>query len=427
MMRRKKLPIEKILKAILLFFICICSCTSCKKIPAEQIEITLIHGWGTMDKDHVAMRSIYEDFEQKNPDIKINLVAMPSSEEVISKVNNMMSVGKIPDLIFTGGDGKDSLYRFMVDKGYAVDFIPYIEKDPEFAADLGTEVLDYWLTEEGELFSVSDVLLLSGGYWYNEDIFQAVDIKNPPKTWDEFFYVCEKIKKWAEESQEDIIPLQMNMENSVYLVDSLMMKEGGEGKEGLIDKQLIIKQEEFLNVLEDLKKVYEYSYVTSEDYGYRDVLRLFNASKQAMYINGVWANQMISPDINVSYATLPSKEGEPISCVSACLGFMVGNTGNQEKIDASVRFVKYMISDDVQERILEETGQVPSNPSIKLSEYEMEMPRLYQAVQTVQDADVKIEVPNNLWSNEKINIFYKDIMAVMKEEISDLHFIDKIK
>lgn len=415
------------LKSLLLLFICLCTCVSCQQPKAQQTEITLIHGWGAMDKDHVTMRSIYEDFERKNPDININLVSMPSSEEVVKKVNDMMAVGKIPDLVFTAGFGKDSLYRFVVDKGYAVDFMPYMEADPEFKADLAPEIFNYWETENGELYTVSDVLLLSGGYWYNKEILKAAGISKIPETWEEFLEACDRIEAWADKKKEEIIPLQVNLENSAYLADALIMKRGGTQAQVLMDKGLYISGEEFAGVLQDFRKVYSYSYATNEDYGYRDALSLFNEGKLAMYINGVWANQMISSDISAEYTTLPSDSGQSIACSSACLGFIVGDTGNKETIDASVRFVKYMVSDEVQKRILKETGQVPSNPAVKISEYAEEMPRLYQAVQVVQEAGIKIEVPDNLWPNEKLGVFHNGIIGVLKGEIPELDFIDQIK
>ena len=40
---------------------------------------------------------------------------------------------------------------------------------------------------------------------------------------------------------------------------------------------------------------------------------------------------------------------------------------DEKKQDASVRFVKYMLSTPVQERILKETEQVPANPHVDIS------------------------------------------------------------
>ena len=101
---------------ILTLTLVICLLCSCGKKEQEQTEITLIHGWGSMEPEHVRMRQIYKDFEKEHPEIKLNLMSMTSSNEVIEKTKNMLSVGEVPDLIFTGGYGKDSVYQFMEEK-----------------------------------------------------------------------------------------------------------------------------------------------------------------------------------------------------------------------------------------------------------------------------------------------------------------------
>lgn len=98
-------------------------------------------------------------------------MSMTSSDEVIKKTKNMLSVGEVPDLIFTGGYGKDSVYRFMEEKNKAADLMPYLEKDQEFADSVAPEIISYW-QKDGKLYTLSDVLLLGGGYWYNADIFE---------------------------------------------------------------------------------------------------------------------------------------------------------------------------------------------------------------------------------------------------------------
>ena len=110
--------------------------TGCRNKQEEKIEITMIHGWGSTEEDHVAMRQIYEDFEKQHPHIHLNLISMPSSTDVVGKVGDLLTVGEIPDIVFTGGDGRESIYKFMVNKGYAVDLMPYIESDVEFAANV---------------------------------------------------------------------------------------------------------------------------------------------------------------------------------------------------------------------------------------------------------------------------------------------------
>ena len=53
-------------------------------------------------------------------------------------------------------------------------------------------------------------------------------------------------------------------------------------------------------------------------------------------------------------------------------------------MDASVEFLKYMLSEKVQKRILLETGQMPSSPKIHLEEYKEQIPRMCNAVEAIR-------------------------------------------
>ena len=399
--------------------------TSCGTTKEEVTEITLIHGWGTMEENHVAMRQIYEDFEKKNTDIRLNLISMTSSEQVISKANDMLSVGKIPDIIFTSGIGVDSFYKFMINKGYALDLMPYVDDDKEFAANLSPSILKYWKTKDNKLYSISDVLLLSG-YWYNETIFNEAGVTQIPKTWHEMLDACAKIKEWSKKQHNEVLPIQLNSEAAISLADVLMISQGANSKQKIIDNTFSTDGTEFSNVVDQLKELYEYSYNDNDHYTYRDILSGFNNSKSAIYINGVWADALINNNIPAKYAPFPSENGDSVACISACLGYVLGNTKNPKQIDASVRFIKYMLSDEVQNRILVETGQIPSNPAIDISKFKDDMPRLFQAVETVQSADIKIEIPVNLWSNKKMQAFKDNIEKVIKGNIDNKKFLQLI-
>ena len=46
-----------------------CILEGCRKESNHSVTITLIHAWGGTEEDHVAMREIYEEFQEENPDI----------------------------------------------------------------------------------------------------------------------------------------------------------------------------------------------------------------------------------------------------------------------------------------------------------------------------------------------------------------------
>ena len=169
----KKNNENKVIKTIqksiclgLLLVFSICLLAGCRNHQNEPVEITMIHGWGSSEADHEAMRQIYMDFEKEHPEIRLNMISMPAATDVVSKMGDLLTVGQIPDIVFTAGDGRESIYSFMVEKGYAVDLIPYIKEDEAFKSNISPSILNDWMTEDGALYTVSDVLLM-GGYWYN--------------------------------------------------------------------------------------------------------------------------------------------------------------------------------------------------------------------------------------------------------------------
>lgn len=405
----------------------IVSLTACNEKTQKPVEITIIHGWGSMESDHVAMRNIYQDFQKENTDVKVRLISMPTSEEVVRKVEDMVMTGEIPDVIFFSGVGRNSIYQYMVKNNLALDLMPYIEEDETLAENIAPANLQYWLNERNQLFSVSDALQLCGGYWYDESIFEQAGIKDLPETWDEFEKTCEMIKLWADERQNGVLPLQVPAEGYLYFTDHMMAVNGGKCQDAIWNNKILIKDEELALIMEELKKIHTFSEETDEMYSYRDATGLFNEGKIAIYINGVWGAPMIAEDKNVKYALLPSNETGGLACESAYLGYVLGNTTDPMKKEASVRFLKYMLSEEVQERILRETEQVPANPKINLEDYEQEMPRFYQAVKTVQSAEKKIEAPRNLWEYPRDNVFEEYILDVLAGNMNRQTFFDLLK
>lgn len=399
--------------ALILTVLCLFGSGCGAKEKGELTEITLLHGWGTMEEDHQAMRQIYQDFEKENPDIRLNLLSMPSSEKAVAKARDMLAVGKVPDLIFTGGEGKDDLYPFMVNYGYALNLMPYIKADQELMDSVSSSVLKQWVNEKGELYTVSDVLLVSG-YWYNKTIFQNAGIKAVPNTWKEFFDCCKRICRWAEEEKISTIPLHLDSETCLHLTDAAMEP----GKDD---------NEELMKALKQLQMLKQLSNVENEDFAYRDKMRSFNIGHSAICVNGVWAQPMLQQNLKVGYALFPSEDGDGIGMVSACTGYLVGNSGDEKKNQACIRFLKYILSEPVQKRILKETGQIPSNPGIDLEEVYAERPELYEAYQVVMEAEEFRELPVNRWNSGWIAGYSQNIAGFLKEEITLEEFLDEIE
>lgn len=404
---------------LLSFFLPLLS--ACKTEEKEKVEITFIHGWGSVEREHEAMRKIYKDFEKAYPEISLNMVSMPSSTDVVKKVGDLLSVGEIPDIIFTAGEGRESIYNWMVKKGYALDLYPYLEKDEELKRSISDITLNYWMTEDKKLYTASDVLFLTGGYWYNEDIFKEVGIFSPPKTWEEWIEAARKINVYAEEKKKKLSSILLDASHIVYLMDAFLSEEKVGLPSVMRKEEINIYDLSLRRALLELEKISPVSELV-KSFNYRDTLLSFNAGESAMYINGVWASGMIHKSLNVRYAPLPTKDGGGVSAISSGVGYILGNTKNKKRIEAGLTFLKYMLSKEVGRRILMETAQIPSNPEISVTE-EVAGKRLNQAVLSVMEAERKIEAPANIWGTKKKDEFGNLLILYLDKKISlkELH------
>ena len=411
-----KNKVKKLLLLMWILLIC-CMLSGCEK-EKKKVTITVIHSWGGTETDHVAMRQIYGQFQNENPDINLRLISMPTRNETLRKVEDMIMVGDTPDIIAFSGMGENSIYNFMVENNMALDIQPYLEEDLEFDRDVSETNKKYWTTGAGDLYTVVDVLSLSGGYWYNEEILEKAGVKQLPETWNEFIDMCDRINEWSKEESTEVKPLRPSAEGYLYFMDHMLFSEKDYVSE--------ISDEDFVDTLKKMESIYHFSKFENTSYSYRDETRLFNEGRLAIYVNGVWGAPMISEKIHAKYALLPTKDGISMSCESASLGYVLGKSGSKEREDASVRFLKYILSEKVQIQILERTEQFPANPNISLEKYKNEKNRMYQAATLVLDAERKIEIPDNVWSASQKEYFTDNIFKVLTNEMDKQELVDNI-
>lgn len=384
---------------LMLFAVMLCVSGCGLKQESKKTSIILLHGWGNMEEDNQAMRDIYAGFEKKNPDVSLQLISMPSSEKVLEKVREMISVGNMPNLLYVGGTGMNTLYNFMIEQGYLMDLMPYVEKDEELQQRISKETIDRWKTEKGELYSVTDVHNVIG-YWYNEVIFKNAGITKVPETWEEFFDACEKIQEWAARVKYDTVPFHLYDDTAAYCMQSILSVP--------VDSANSDWKEEFDHGLELLDELKQYSGL-EDNFTYRDNIRSFNMGHCAICMTDLWTEQMFNPNLKVKYALFPSESGEQIGFVSSCPGYFVGNVDDEDEREASIRFLKYMLSHEVQERIWNETGRVPSSPEIVIGQLQENNENRYDGYKKIMQADIVKEIPANSWDEKILQVFKENI------------------
>lgn len=415
---------KKQLYLLLLISLLLCLLTGCQQAPRpEPIQITLMHGWGGVGADHVAMRKIYEDFNALNPDIDLVYDASPDSSVVMEKAMNMLALDEMPDIISTNGNGQ--FVSGAVRKGLALDLMPFLQEDASFASCVSDQTLRTWQTDTGALYTLPDAREIAG-YWYNEDILLAAGIITHPASWDDFWDCLDKINTWSKENGMDILPIHLNESQASLLLGAILASKSPEGEAYMQGEREWCNPELWGETLRDVAKAYLYGEgsVPSDN----DAREKFFEGKTAFYLNGVWANISLEQTQNqqiIKCAAYPGGKGKTIAYITPSSGYVVGNTGSQEKIKACVRFVKYMLSEDVQRRIVSETQQAPSNPNVDTAWITSQVPVLGQALGNCYAADVHIiNFPTLL--DEKANLALGAYLADPSPSAHDTDLLQSI-
>lgn len=386
--------------------------SGCQEGQEEQpTELLLMNGWGGTGADHVAMRDIYTGFMEENPDIRLILDSSPDISITIDKGEEMLAVDRMPDVLST--NGYEDFVKYAVGKGYALDLIPYLEKEEGLSECIPASVLESQM-EDGALYTVPDVVELSG-YWYNKEIFRQAGIEKNPETWEEFWAMCQQLQNWSEQEQNQVVPVVMEAGQAAFAFTGARI--AGEGREGL--KMLEKKPENFQHpaieaALKDLIRIYEYSGNMSTSLNENDALDAFNKGKAAMYFNGVWANVMISSKIPAGFSNYP--EGVCLETITS--GYVLSNTQGEKKTEAEIRFLKYILSEEVQRRILRETKQVPVNQNISYLDFKEELPLLIEAVETSKKAEIKVQSLRSAWGAEIVDWMQEHIGSLLDGSVT---------
>ena len=399
----RKTRSKKLFFFILLLTVILSIFNGCgRKREKDQIELTLMHGWGGTLEEYRVMEKIYEEFEEQNPYIKMTYIAYANSEITVKEANDLLAIGKVPDIVST--NGLSYYVNNLAASGKALDLMPYIEADPEWKAVIPEQVFRVWQTPEGELYTLPDVLE-AAGYWYNEDLLVKAGVitygEQLPTKWKELLDKMGQLNQWL---------LEYEPEKHVCMLDDEQMLEflfyarmAGECDEmTILNKEASISEAILQPVLEDLGFLRRISDYTNN---IENVRRDVQDGSCAFYFNGVWESPVVSKSsANWKYANYPGKDGKSLSYMSPSSGYVLGKQQDEKKAEAAVRFLKYMLSEEVQNKIAQETGQVPLNQKIVYQEHESGDILFWNAMSTTMDAQLQIPTIRCVWNEFQIDV-----------------------
>lgn len=385
-MRKKRMVI------FILFCFLLTACSTVSK--DESVSISFMHGWGGSGFDHVGMRELFAEFEALNPDVHIVYDTSPDLGIVMEKAADMLAVDKAPSIISTNGNVQ--YVSNARKKGVALNLMPYLQEDETFASDISPHILQALQEPSGEIYTLLDAVEYIG-YWYNASLFRQAGITDTgtpngkvvlPRTWEEFWNACDALAEIA--PQTGAVPLQLQVSQMGFFLGARLAAVSADALNYMQKDSPVCHREDAELAVSELVNALSYDVRRGTAL---DIRQNFFDGKSAIYIDGVWANTEFTETTTkqeIRYAAFPGLCGETIAYANPATGYVISSDGSQKQIDASIRFLKYMLSEDVQKQIVIKTHQAPSNPKISEPWIHEQVPILAEAMQVCQEADQQI-------------------------------------
>lgn len=385
-MRKKRMVI------FILFCFLLTACSTVSK--DESVSISFMHGWGGSGFDHVGMRELFAEFEALNPDVHIVYDTSPDLGIVMEKAADMLAVDKAPSIISTNGNVQ--YVSNARKKGVALNLMPYLQEDETFASDISPHILQALQEPSGEIYTLPDAVEYIG-YWYNASLFRQAGITDTgtpngkvvlPRTWEEFWNACDALAEIS--PQTGAVPLQLQVSQMGFFLGARLAAVSADALNYMQKDSPVCHREDAELAVSELVNALSYDVRRGTAL---DIRQNFFDGKSAIYIDGVWANTEFTETTTkqeIRYAAFPGLCGETIAYANPATGYVISSDGSQKQIDASIRFLKYMLSEGVQKQIVIKTHQAPSNPKISEPWIHEQVPILAEAMQVCQEADQQI-------------------------------------
>jgi multiple sugar transport system substrate-binding protein len=304
------------------------------------------------------MDELIADFEAKNPGIKVEQIHFPY-ESYNQKVASSVPVGTGPDVInlFCGWLPmyvKAGYLQPLPDSEFSAEylknnFFPFVEESVKF---------------NGQYYSVPTAVRTLALLW-NKKLFQAagLDPEKPPKTLDELLDYAKKLSKY--DAQGNLIQAGLGLmpsgQGHSWLREVLIRQFGGvpysaDGRKVTYNTPQGVAALKWYTdrILADK--------VGAPNFSSDDVIA-FKSDLMALNVDGSFriATFKAAEGLEWGAAEVPSHNGIKSNYASFWTNSVTSGVQG-DKLEASVKFVKYLASPEVQAKWLDKVGELPANP-----------------------------------------------------------------
>ncbi len=319
-----------------------------QEIFLEPKTITL---WNSCEpRERIALMENINEFANRNNSINIEVRHFRNQEELEDQFEASSLAGAGPEILLTNFDAVPRLAPENVIR--------------EMTQEINYNLFLNGLVEISEYNNRKYIIPFVGGdfllFYYNKDLIEV-----PPQTFNEIIeYSLE-----YNDPDEALYAFLLNASEPDWIIPFI-----GGYSEWIIDyrtNSLNLDNNSTKKTLDFLSLVFNEESIAPYDIGYEDINNSFKEQKTPMIINGTWAlEEYINIGMDFGVARIPrTPDGirNPTSMISG-LGFLININNFGTKYDASMKFINYMLSDEVQVSWANNTLSIPAKKEFEDSE-----------------------------------------------------------
>jgi multiple sugar transport system substrate-binding protein len=294
------------------------------------VEVTLA-GWGSSPEEQALLQQVLDEFETKNPDVKVKYEVI--ADQYMDVIKTRLIGNEAPDVFYLDAFEAPALIELDVLEpldGYVT---------PEFdIEDFEGPTVNAFKSPEGSIYGFpKDTSTLA--LFYNKKMFADAGIAAPPATWDELLAVSEKLtKKDGDKVEVYGLGQAPELARQMFMIKAFggkLTDEDGmaafatpEAEKGLA---LVIDQHTKANTAGQ-----------PSDVGAGWGGEMFGQQKAAMVIEGNWAIPFLQnnfSDVDFGTAELPTVNGNK-GTMAFTVAYVMNK--NSEKKEAAWKLISYL-------------------------------------------------------------------------------------
>lgn len=323
----------------------------------EGITIDFWHSMGGVNGE--AMNYLVQKFNEENEyGITVNAEYQGEYDDTINKLKSAQIGNMGADLVQIYDIGT----RFMIDSGWIVPMQDLIDRAGYDASQIEPNIAAYY-TIDDQLYSMpfnSSTPLL----YYNKDMFAAAGIEEVPTSLEGIAEIADQLTNEGGAGEAISLGIYGWFFEQFLCKQGLPYVNNGNGREGVAEKVVFDENGGALNILNEWKALYDAGYAPNVGRGGDSGLTDFSAGKSAITLGSTASLKQILQDVDgkfeVGTAYFPSitnaDEGG-VSIGGASLWAL--NNEDEEKQDATWKFVEFLVSPESQAYWNSQTGYFP--------------------------------------------------------------------